>query len=267
MSEVLYGYVGGKTRLKPHILEALSRFPKCQYREPFFGGGSVGLHMMKWCDRPIWINDRDAGIHAIWQCVSRYPENLKHLVRRFKPSSDAFDILKSYVLRNPVAKTGKDIIMLGFAKLALQKISWGGLGVMARSSVNSHELERRWSATSICEKIDLFHDYMKRNVKLTNSDYSDLIADETESALLYLDPPYFSKGEVCYNHAFQYPDHLRLSHLLQKTSHKWVLSYDDCDVIRELYQGWAKIVRVCTTYNIRWSRKRDATELLISSRL
>jgi DNA adenine methylase len=263
MSEVLYGYPGGKTRLRPYLLQALSKFSADEYREPFFGGGSVGLHMVREFSGSVWINDMDAGIVAIWQAVARFPKQLKELVGRFKASTGAFNRLKSFLLNNPVALTMAEMIFLGFAKLAVHKMSFSALGV--KSSSRPQEcIDKKWSPVSLCRKIDHFHDALTRkDVRITNGDYSDLISDVSVPAMLYLDPPYVDQGAQCYQHSFRYEDHLRLSELLKNTNHKWVMSYDDHELIHELYRGWTHIDTVPAPYSINGRVSKN--ELLISS--
>ena len=50
--------------------------------------------------------------------------------------------------------------------------------------------------------------------------------------------------------------------VLKSTPHKWLLSYDDCKEIRELY-SWAKIEELDVKYSISGATKKG--ELLISN--
>jgi DNA adenine methylase len=255
----LLPYPGGKARLRPFILQALNRFKPVQYREPFFGGGSIGFEMMNRSDRDIWINDKDTGIHCHWQCVKRFPRHLKALIRGFTPSRDQFQKLKTFLLSNPVPFTDDDVLRIGFCKLACHRLRFNSLGEM------SHSCARRlcWNPAYLCQQVDRLHQSLTSNVKMTQSDYSELITDESAEALLYLDPPYVKKGPKCYRHSFRLEDHVRLSELLRRTPHKWLLSYDDNDTIRDLYSGWSNIARLPSGYSTRG--RVENTELLISS--
>jgi len=87
-----------------------------------------------------------------------------------------------------------------------------------------------------------------------------LLIDSPAPNLIYLDPPYFDKGGVCYQHSFTQEHHERLAKKLRSTFHHWVLSYDDCPAIRDLY-NWARIKVVAATYSM--SRK-TVGELIIT---
>ena len=59
-----FRYPGGKSKLKDRIVCKLNKISSnntLEYREPFFGGGSIGLSFFE--KRPnldkIWINDFD----------------------------------------------------------------------------------------------------------------------------------------------------------------------------------------------------------------
>lgn len=56
-------------------------------------------------------------------------------------------------------------------------------------------------------------------------------------ALSYLEPPYYGT-ERYYNAEFKEEDHLRLNKALKGLKGKFLLSYNDCDFIRELYKDF-----------------------------
>jgi DNA adenine methylase len=100
----------------------------------------------------------------------------------------------------------------------------------------------------------------KFEVRVTSLDCLEVLGGSVP-ALVYLDPPYFQAGRVCYRNSFNLTDHQRLAAALRRTNHQWVLSYDDCPEIRDLYR-WARIVAIPVKYSIAGSR--DESELLIT---
>lgn len=54
----------------------------------------------------------------------------------------------------------------------------------------------------------------------------------------YCDPPYFS-SEYVYQCGFTWVDHLRLKNALANSKGKWLVSYNDCEEIRNLYDGYS----------------------------
>ena len=268
-----FRYPGGKSKFKKVILEELALFGSNhqEYREPFFGGGSIGLNMIAAAyPLRVWINDKDIGIAALWRSVADYPGALIDKIRTFTPSVADFHETKAFFLNDPpIPVTPGDIVQTGFNKLVLHQLSYSGLGIKSggplggQKQTSKYPIDCRWSPDSMSATITKLHDqFRKKHVKITHGDFADLITDDSAPALLYLDPPYYDKGEELYHHAFTDADHERLSHLLRKTEHQWVLSYDNADRIKELY-SWATLITIDANYTINTSTQKY--ELLIFS--
>lgn len=264
-------YPGGKTKLLGEISKYLN-VHSCdlEYREPFFGGGSVGLNFIS--DNPdlnnIWINDKDIGVACLWTSLIRHSKELKKRVKAFTPSVKAFYEFKEFL---PTIKTcpNLQIVDVGFKKLAVHQMSYSGLGTMAggprggREQKADYKIDSRWSPNYICGKIDkfceMFSSLQIRDDSCTNYDFEDVI-QEDGNAILYVDPPYYVKGNDLYQCGFSHEDHDRLAKVLRKSSNPFVLSYDDCNEIQDLY-SWANIFTVGVNYSI--CNSRNKTELII----
>jgi len=85
------------------------------------------------------------------------------------------------------------------------------------------------------------------------------IQDTDRRSLLYLDPPYYVKGNDLYQHGFTVDDHQRLANALRHTEHAWVLSYDDCCEVRQLY-NWANVESLQVNYSITATKDKDTGE-------
>ena len=73
---------------------------------------------------------------------------------------------------------------------------------------------------------------------IENKDFEALIRQyDRESAFFYCDPPYF-ETEGHYAVVFAREDHARLRDALAGCKGKWMVSYNDCSFIRELYDGY-----------------------------
>lgn len=77
------------------------------------------------------------------------------------------------------------------------------------------------------------------NVVIENQDFETLIRHyDRPDAFFYADPPYVS-SEGMYETEFGWADHVRLQNVLSKIKGKFLLSYNDCAEIRELYGGFS----------------------------
>ena len=269
---MFFRYPGGKSKLGKVIYRYLSRYSRCdlEYREPFFGGGSVGLRFAlgNYQCRRMWINDKDSGIANLWTSVIRYPNPLKQMVRDFVPSVEIFHKYRADLINSD--GTESDVVSKGFKKLAIHQISYSGLGTKSggplggREQKSKYKIDCRWSPDFICSKIDKLHRQFStlelRHRRCTDFDFVDLIRCEGD-AFLYLDPPYYVKGNDLYQHGFSVEDHKRLKRALKASGNPWVLSYDDCPEIRELYK-WAKIDSVSAIYSITATKDKESGERL-----
>jgi DNA adenine methylase len=80
-------------------------------------------------------------------------------------------------------------------------------------------------------------------VFLECKDFEALIGHyDRDGAFFYLDPPYHSTKNA-YHARFESTDHLRLRDKLKTVSGRWLLSYNDCPEILELYKDF-HIIRV-----------------------
>ena len=270
-------YPGGKSKLRNQIAQRLAEQAEhngLEYREPFVGGGSVGLKLLS--DNTditkLWINDKDVGIACLWTAVIRYHDEFKEQVRRFTPSVEAFyDMRDELTTVSEMPAEPARIVDLGFKKLAIHQTSYSGLGTKSGGPLGGAEqkswykIDCRWSPDYICKKVDKLHELFTateiRGNCCTNLDFADVIQDTHCSSLLYLDPPYYVKGNNLYQHGFTVEDHERLAHVLENTEHAWVLSYDDCRKVRQLYK-WANVEPLDVNYSITAIKDKETGERL-----
>ena len=91
-------------------------------------------------------------------------------------------------------------------------------------------------------------------VVIENRDFDKIIQSyDKENTLFYLDPPYY-KTERHYQVGFKTEDHKRLSEALRNIRGKFILSYNDCPEIRELYQGY-EIIEVDRNNNLATGKR------------
>ena len=275
----LFRYPGGKTKLRDRIIKSLNRQVKVfdfEYREPFFGGGSIGISFLDENPylRRVWINDKDIALAALWTSVIQFPNELIQRVLHHEVVVEDFHECKTVLMDLNETPTGVgNIVDVGFKKLLIHQISYSGLGTKSggplggKEQKSEYKIDCRWSPRHIIKKIKHLHyRFMRsefRHNACTDVDFEELISDETCDALLYLDPPYYVKGNELYEFGFTIDDHLRLRDSLKSTCHPWVLSYDACPEIKELYH-WALVEELSITYSINTARTKQ--ELIISPR-
>lgn len=119
-------------------------------------------------------------------------------------------------------------------------------------------------ARDIHKAVDYLKEVSKRlnRVLIENQDFERLIKTyDRLDALFYLDPPYY-EAEKYYPDRFNPEDHNRLRKCLEDIKGKFILSYNDCPQIRELYEGYV-ILTVERNHNL--SLGNQYKEILIKN--
>ena len=78
-------------------------------------------------------------------------------------------------------------------------------------------------------------------IELHNEDAVDFIQkitnQDVDKTILYLDPPYYKKGQGLYMNYYKDSDHRDIKSLVSRLGQmKWVVSYDNSEFIKSLYQ-------------------------------
>lgn len=107
--------------------------------------------------------------------------------------------------------------------------------------------------------------------KITNLDYEEVVNQKGDSVFLFLDPPYYSATKSALygknGNLHKSFDHERFAKVMQKCQHKWLITYDDSEYIRELF-SFAQITPWSLTYgmrNITETSDQKGKELFISN--
>jgi len=66
---------------------------------------------------------------------------------------------------------------------------------------------------------------------------------------------------MLYEHSMNKMDHEKLANILSSSENNWVLSYDNCQDIREMY-SWARLLEIDVKYCIKgektsWDKTRE----------
>lgn len=244
-------WVGGKKLLRQKIL---NEFPGQgtfgRYIEVFGGAGWVLFASERHAKMEVY-NDVNGCLVNLFRCTKYHPEALKKELEFTLMSREQFFDAKEQIEVN-----GLTDIQRAARFYILIKESFGAdirtFGVSPKNIANAIEyileVSRRLSMVVI-EKQDF-----ERILKTY----------DRKDALFYLDPPYY-ETEKYYPDRFMPEDHLRLKNALNNVKGRFLLSYNDCEYIRGLYDGY-NIVEVDRVHNLIKSEKKPRfKELLIKN--
>jgi DNA adenine methylase len=88
----------------------------------------------------------------------------------------------------------------------------------------------------------------RERIEIFNDDALDFLKDivyprSTRSPVfVYLDPPYYAKGQLLYLNAYDHADHVKLAQFIRKHKRmKWVMSYDNAPEIKAIYADFTRV--------------------------
>lgn len=245
------GWIGGKNFLKKAICE---RMPEDfnRYIEVFGGAAWVLFYKDKHAETEIY-NDRNGDLVNLFRCVKFHCPELQRELSCMLNSRELFEDFKAqYNIR------GMTDIQRAAKFFMLLKTSYGS---------------NQKNFGCVKKDMSIMTEYLTRiqdrlaGVVVENKDFEDLIkVYDRPYAFFYLDPPYYGT-ERYYQAQFATEDHERLCRVLKEVKGKFLLSYNDCGYVKELYRDF-KIECIARNHNLlnRYGDKDNTYfELLISN--
>lgn len=252
-------YPGGKTknyRFVKTILDANDLHGT--YIEPFAGGAGLAIKLLLYGDvKKIVINDSDRAIYSFWRCVLEHTEDLCAFIETVPLTREEWE-KQRYIYMN---KEKFDELELGKATFYLNRTNISGVikgGLIGGNSQNgNYKMDARFNRKNLIRKIRDISLY-KDSIDLYSYDVFDLfelgILNKYHNSIINFDPPYVKKGSQLYMNYFTYEDHEKLRNIIAKIHRKWIVTYDNCELIEDLYKKYRKSY-VDIRYSINESKK------------
>lgn len=246
------GWIGGKRLLRKTILEHFPQEGFGRYIEVFGGAGWVFFAKEKHSGQMEVFNDMDGNLINLYRCVKYHYAALQDELKWLLSSREQF-----YNYKTQVDVCGLTDIQRAARYFYLIKISFGNDRCTFATSSKSVD-----NASIYLEKV---HERLK-GVVIENKDFENLIkVYDRKDALFYLDPPYVNT-EKYYNVHFDSKDHQRLASVLENIKGRFILSYNDDLMIRDLYKQYRLLeVHRNNTLSASGDNKQQYAELIITN--
>jgi DNA adenine methylase len=236
-------YPGGKRSFAPYLSSviAVNGLTGCHYLEPYAGGAGAALELLRiGAVSSITLNDKDPAVYWFWKAALteglRFIEQIQNVKITIKEWHRQRDILRSRV-------RGFD---LGFAAFFLNRTCVSGVIKRCGGPIGGYDqsgkylMDCRFHRTALTAKVKFLHENRGR-ITARNLDAVTFLkkyASEKTGCLTYLDPPYYHKASELYLNAYTHDDHEGLRDFLldEFHNHFWILSYDYCPEILNLYR-------------------------------
>jgi len=256
-------YPGGKSRAVETIAKLLPDFD--EFREPFLGGGSVFVYVkQRFPKKKYWINDLYLELYKFWSMTQKDVNALICKVNEWRKQypigKELFQFLnKNINLFNDLEKAAAFFIF--------NRVTFSGTTLSGGYSESA--FTGRFTESSIQRLNDLAK--VINGSTITNYDYEKVVQKDGENVFIFLDPPYYSATKSALygknGNLHKSFDHKRFAENMRNCPHKWLITYDDSEYIRELF-SFANIVSWNLTYgmrNITDSSDQNGKELFISN--
>ena len=232
--------------------------------EPFAGGAGASLTLL-YLEKTskISINDADPAIHDLWWTLVTRPVPFLKLLSKTPVS------MVEWRRQREVYRTPGYVSRLrrGFAAFYLNRCNRSGIIVNGGpiggvNQTGPWRLTARFNRPQLARRCERIAEYSDR-IAVSGLDGVRFIEGvDIDSTMLFIDPPYFKKGNTLYLNQLDEDYHAALATRLRSMSDAaWVLTYDDCAEIRKMYRGWATI----RPFSLRYAggQRRHGKEVLI----
>lgn len=245
-------YPGGKTRackiIENVILQHFDITSFDTIISPFFGGGSFEFYMQNKYGVMLKVNDKFTPLYNFWKQVKINKAILCEELREIKAVSKEQFI----AYRKTIMDLQANILQQATQYFVINRCSFSGSTLSGGFSEEASRKRFTQSSINRIEALDL------TNIEIYNEDFYDFVNTYTpiDKALLFLDPPYYleSKSKLYGNNGDLHEgfNHNLLFELLT-TKKNWVLTYNNCAYIRNLYKDYIIL-------DINWSYGMNTTK-------
>lgn len=282
-------YVGGKWTCLPIILERFPQVKFTKYVEPFGGGASVLLSNDNGHANKEIYNDLDADVYNFFHVVKyKTLQFCKEMGWLHHVSPEEFKLLLGIMHGNPVLEgyveaeatvareffSGEQLdellkilndkftytdVQRACALFKLKKLSYASGGKSYTATPFSMQ-------TGIREIAKMGN--RLENVGLENRDFRKVFkTHDNPDAFTYADPPYYGT-EKQYSKIFSANDHYDLADIFCNLQGYGLLSYNDCDFVRDLYPEtkffWHRFERA-DVIQLKHNKNKKFKEILIAN--
>jgi site-specific DNA-adenine methylase len=208
------------------------------------GGGAIFFRKPK--AQRSWINDLHPGLYAFWKTLRDHYEEFAALCRD-QPAGGKAKLRKTFnywIDRRDLmtARGDHDLVERAVQYYFINRTVWTGRVVYdparrSRLYFSNPEgwgkLEKKLANLRQCsEKL--------QGVRITQQGFQECLADMDGGAFVYADPPYYRDSldtptSKLYEGHFAIAEHERLRDLLEASDGKVMVSYDNREEVRELY--------------------------------
>ena len=241
-------YPGGKGKLTEYIKLVINQngLVNGHYVEPYAGGAGIALALL--FDRyvsSIHLNDLNLVVYTFWRTELDQPDELCKLIADTEVTIDEWHRQKAVLIDSD----NHSPLEIAYSTFFLNRtnrsgIIWGGV-MGGKNQAGDWKLDARFNKADLIVRIDQIARY-REHIRLYNQDAANFITDLLPTlptkSLVYLDPPYYVKGQGLYQNHYLHTDHVVIANQIKCENRlPWIVSYDHAPEIIAMYQDCPNI--------------------------
>lgn len=237
------------------------------YAEPYAGGAGLALKLLFQKDvEYLILNDLDYHIFCFWEACLKDTDTFCRMIwntnidlKEWRIQKNIYDHVETY-----------SRLEVAFSTFYLNRCNVSGIikggPIGGMKQLGKYKMDVRFNKDSLVRKIERTASY-KEKIQIFNLDAVDFLERivkkiDTDNLLLNIDPPYVKKGAMLYQNSYCEEDHKKIAELIATMDKKWIITYDKCELIKQLYQGyWMETIKL----NYSTGQSKAGEEYLIYS--
>jgi len=260
MNKSPFRYPGSKAKMLPILMEHIDKLMENQstFTDAFVGGGSVALEVAtKYPNATIYLNDKDVWMFSFWDIVcGDATDQLPDLLSLIDQPATLEQFYKLRAIEEP------DRLQCAYNAIFFNRTTFSGIlksgPIGGKGQKSKYPVDCRYNAAKIKKKIIAMNKLLSGRTTVDCKDICDYLPNKTGA--IYLDPPYFKQGKALYTEYMKPAEHEAMADILRKKT-DWILSYDDCEQIRMMYDN-CYIIDLAARYCINgkkssWEKKNE----------
>lgn len=249
-------YPGGKGSLTNFMKLVMqeNNLLDCHYVEVYAGGAGIAWKLM--LDeyvQQVHINDVNKALIAFWKSILETTDELCRLIVDTPITVEEWYKQRN-IQNNPHQYSQLEI---GFSTFFLNRTNRSGIlkgGIIGgKEQAGRWKIDARFKKSDLIARIQRIAKYADR-VQVYNLDAAKFIKTILPSlptnTLIYLDPPYYNKGQDLYENRYTPKEHGKIAKLVSAITQPWLVSYDGCPEVANLYKDYESIY-----YHINYSAR------------
>ncbi len=217
-------------------------------------------------NKTFWINDLYFELYKFWEMTQKDVDALIDKIYEWRNQFPVGKELHKFLNEN---LTSFNDLERGAAFFIYNRITFSGTSLSGGFS--EHAFTGRFTESSI-QRLNQFAKVINGST-ITNLDYEELVKKEGENVFIFLDPPYYSATKSALygknGNMHKSFDHVKFAENMKNCKHKWLITYDDSEYIRNLF-SFANIMPWELMYgmrNVTAGADQKGKELFISNYL